>query len=315
VIVTVASNGREAVAEVATGGKNFDMILMDIQMPEMDGYEATRRIRAGNPGKHIPIIAMTAHALAEERQKALDAGMDDHISKPIDPDAMYQTMARYYHGESESDLTTTSSPSAAREEPLVPAIEGVDTDAGLRRVVGNRRLYLDLLRKLASERESTPAEIREALARGDTEKAARLAHTLRGIAGNLGVVRVHQEAGEIEKQINRGENAERVAEACMRLGGEVSAVVARIRALIPFETPSAGSHADFDPLEVRSAYDNLVLLINESDSSAVDYFDSMQEILAVPCSKEDLLRLRQTLAAYEFAAAMKALRMLAACAG
>lgn len=315
VIVTVASNGREAVEEVATGGKNFDMILMDIQMPEMDGYEATRRIRAGNPGKHIPIIAMTAHALAEERQKALDAGMDDHISKPIDPDAMYQTMARYYHGESESDLTMTSGSSAAREEPLVPAIEGVDTDAGLRRVVGNRRLYMDLLRKLASERESTPAEIREALARGDTEKAARLAHTLRGIAGNLGVVRVHQEAGEIEKQINRGENTERVAEACMRLEGELSAVVTRIRALMPFETPSAGSHANSDPLVVRSAYDNLVLLINESDSSAVDYFDSIQEILAVPCSKEDLLRLRQTLAAYEFAAAMKALRMLEACAG
>ena len=117
------------------------------------------------------------------------------------------------------------------------SIEGVDTDAGLRRVVGNRRLYLDLLRKLASERESTPAEIREALAQGDTEKAARLAHTLRGIAGNLGAVRVHQEAGEIEKQINSGENAERVAEACVRLAGELSAVAARIRVLVPVETP------------------------------------------------------------------------------
>ena len=120
VIVTVASNGREAVEEVATGGKNFDMILMDIQMPEMDGYEATRHIRAGNLGKHIPIIAMTAHALAEERQKALDAGMDDHVSKPVDPDALYQTMARYYHGQSGSNLSMTSSLSVTPEEALVP---------------------------------------------------------------------------------------------------------------------------------------------------------------------------------------------------
>ena len=94
--VIVASSGREAIEKLGDPSAKFDMVLMDIQMPEMDGYEATRLIRSELWGKTLPIIAMTAHALDEERRKALEYGMDAHISKPIDPDAMFETMRRFY---------------------------------------------------------------------------------------------------------------------------------------------------------------------------------------------------------------------------
>ncbi len=94
--VTVASNGRRALDELAREGAVFDMVLMDIQMPEMDGYEATTRIRSQERFKELPIIAMTAHAMVEERQKTREVGMVDHISKPIDPTALLATLRKYY---------------------------------------------------------------------------------------------------------------------------------------------------------------------------------------------------------------------------
>ena len=98
---SLARNGREAYEILERTDTRFDLVLMDIQMPEIDGYEATKRIRSQTWGSEIPIIAMTAHALVEEREKAMQAGMNDHISKPIDPDAMFATMQKYYrHGGS-----------------------------------------------------------------------------------------------------------------------------------------------------------------------------------------------------------------------
>ncbi len=197
--IDVAANGREAVEMLAAGSGRYDMVLMDIQMPELDGYEATRRIRAEPWGADIPIIAMTAHALDEERHKALAAGMNDHISKPLDPELMFVTMSRYYHGRGTSrtaspDLLTSSE----RGTPLLQIV-GIDTAAGLRRVADNSRLYADLLRRLADEHEDTPEKIKIAMARNDRELAERLAHTLNGIAGNLGAAAIQNAARELER--------------------------------------------------------------------------------------------------------------------
>src|SRR5262249_1527874 len=94
--VDVANNGREAVDKLFAGASSYDVVLMDLQMPEMDGYQATRKIRSEERFAKLPIIAMTAHATTEERQRCLDAGMNDHIAKPIDPAILYDTIGRYY---------------------------------------------------------------------------------------------------------------------------------------------------------------------------------------------------------------------------
>jgi two-component system sensor histidine kinase/response regulator len=314
--VTIAGNGREALEKLAEQPENFDMILMDIQMPEMDGFEATRRIRAGNQAKGIPIIAMTAHALAEERKKALETGMNDHISKPIDPEAMFETMSLYYRGAGENSLVESSRPPGTVNGPFIPAIEGIDTDAGLKRVAGNRKLYADLLRRLANERESTPREVAEAFAQGNRELAERLAHTLRGVAGNLGAVHVQQEAEDLENHIRKGDPADIVAGACARLEGVLAIVVAQIRGKMPPEDVEIATprHA-VDPDEVRRAFNKLSGLLRESDSAAVDYFDSVRSLLADPCPDEDLRRIHESLMAYDFAGALEALVILTTCAG
>src|SRR5208337_1683860 len=117
-----------------------------------------------------------------------------------DPEAMFQTMSKYYHGAILQNQKRTS-PATDHEEIPLPTIAGIDMEAGLRRVAGNRPLYMDLLRRFADRHKATPAMINEALARGELETAERLAHTVNGISGNLGVLEVQAAAGDLEHRI------------------------------------------------------------------------------------------------------------------
>src|SRR5208337_343871 len=192
--VDVVENGREAVEKLVQGTDRYDMVLMDIQMPEMDGYEATRRIRAGGRFADLPIIAMTAHALMQERQKATDAGMNDHISKPIDPQAMFETLRRYYR-RAQARVARTPHFAAPSEPAAVPEIEGIDVKGGIRRVAGNRKLYMDLLRRYVEGQQDSAERIRTALKNGDTTLAERIAHTVKGVSGNIGAADAQTAAG------------------------------------------------------------------------------------------------------------------------
>src|SRR6185295_9734598 len=156
--VEVANNGREAVEKLFAGGpQTYDAVLMDLQMPEMDGIEATRRIRAEARFAKLPIIAMTAHAMIEERERCSAAGMVDHISKPIDPHIMFQTLSRWVRG-------SAAVPRAHAGEASLPPIDGLDAAAGLKRVAGNRRLYLGLLRQFAEKQADAGRRLAAALA-------------------------------------------------------------------------------------------------------------------------------------------------------
>ena len=157
---------------------------MDLQ--PMDGYTATRLLRAETWFRDLPIIAMTAHALVEERQRCLEAGMNDHATKPIEPDALFATLRRWAKPRP-VDAATPAAPPApvlAAGEIAMPAIEGIDVDGGLRRVAGNRRLYRSLLGQFAEKQADAAAQITAALQAGDRELAGRVAHTVKGVAGN-----------------------------------------------------------------------------------------------------------------------------------
>ena len=160
-------------------------------MPEMDGIEATQKIRAHKRFKALPIIAMTAHAMAEERQKCLDAGMQDHITKPIDPDSLYRTLAAWCKSRDVPNIRPApSTPEAGIEE--IPPIEGLDTAGGLMRVSGKRKLYRKLLRQYVESQGGAAQEIRARLATGDRKTAERIAHTAKGVSGNIGASAVRQ---------------------------------------------------------------------------------------------------------------------------
>ena len=202
--VHVANNGREAVEFLFNGPQPppVDVVLMDLQMPEMDGHQATMKIRSDPRFADLPVLAMTAHATLEERQRCLAEGMNDHISKPIDPVLLFDTVARYYRrgrDSAETDVPASTKPKPLDAPDELPVCAGLDTQDGLTRLAGNRKLYLKLLRQFTEQQGTVPAQIGAALAQGDPNLAERLAHTLKGVAGNLGAKPVQTAADELER--------------------------------------------------------------------------------------------------------------------
>ena len=202
VTVDVANNGREAVEKLlaSAGDLPYDAVLMDLQMPEMDGYQATARIRAEPRLAGLPIVAMTAHAMAEERDRCLAAGMHAHITKPIDPELLYRTLMQFHRpGQairvSKKALDHSSQPDASGD---IAALDVVD---GLRRVAGNVKLYRSLLAQFAEQQADAVSEINASVERQDFALAERLMHTLRGVSGNLGAKAISGLATELERSL------------------------------------------------------------------------------------------------------------------
>ncbi|MBF0158575.1 MAG: response regulator [Magnetococcales bacterium] len=211
VVMQMAQNGLEAVARVAE--ESFDLVLMDIQMPKMDGLTATRQIRANAMLQHLPIIAMTAHAMAGDREQSLDAGMNDHITKPIDMYRLYETMIRWLpdRGAGLSALTDVSPPvrtdPAADVPPLPANLVGIDLPACLQRFGGNQASVWRVLRTSWQDFNRALTDMRPLLTRqqqpagtphNDEDAAARLAHTIKGLAGTLSADGLQQSAQALE---------------------------------------------------------------------------------------------------------------------
>jgi len=206
--VTTADNGREALARVGT--EPFDAILMDLQMPELDGYEATAQIRQLPGMADLPIIAMTAHALLQERERCLAIGMNDYVTKPIDPGELTRVMLRWIrpsHGQA---------PTAALDLPPAggaPALEGFEglpglsPEIGLRHVGGRRELYLGVLKLFLELRARTAAELRAALAAGAFDQAGRIAHSMISGAATIGAMTLSATALALEDAIRTGDPA------------------------------------------------------------------------------------------------------------
>jgi two-component system sensor histidine kinase/response regulator len=266
--VEIAADGRIASDRILGGPvpPPFDLVLMDLQMPEMDGYQATARIRADARFGSLPIVAMTAHATHEERQHCLGLGMADHVSKPIDPEALYGTVARH----------TRPHAGARAPAPLdtggLPVVEGLDARAGLARVAGNRALYLKVLRQFAEEEAGAPAAIRAALAAGDGVLAERLAHTLKGVSGNVGAVAVHGAAGPLERLLHGRAPAAEVEAALPPVEAALRALVAGLKAALPPE--GHGEEAAPDPARGRAAAAELGKLLGAFDPSAADFLEA-----------------------------------------
>ncbi len=200
--VDIAGNGGEALE--ALENRSYDLVLMDIQMPEMDGYEATRRIRAQGRYEKLPVVAMTAHAMSGERERCLEAGMDEHIPKPIDPTQLFTTLSRW--------LTVTDKAperiAVADDVELPEKIPGIDLNWGLERIGGNRSLFLKLLDEFVANHRDTIQKIRMLLAKGQSDDARRVLHTLKGVAGNIGARTLQQEAEKLEQVLVEKEAVE-----------------------------------------------------------------------------------------------------------
>ena len=196
----IAINGREAVEMVRL--RDYDILFMDIQMPEMDGFTATREIRKlGREGvDRLPILAMTVYALTGDREKSLAAGMNDHLTKPIDRDALGAALRRWLPREKHPAVAADEPNPAAKQDLLsIPPAADLDEEAGLNRLGGNRELYLKLLRDFIAGYGETPAQLLQELRANRREEAIHRAHAIRGVAGNLGGRELEAAAAELEK--------------------------------------------------------------------------------------------------------------------
>jgi two-component system sensor histidine kinase/response regulator len=298
--VEVVRDGQQALKKLmANGPEAYDAVLMDLQMPQMDGFEATRRIRADRRFARLPIIAMTAHAMVDERERCLTAGMVDHIVKPIDPQAMFQTLARWV---GPSSIAAHSALAASRSslEPI-PAIEGLDAASGLKRVGGNRDLYLSLLRQFMDKEAGAGINVSAALAAGDYSAAEHIAHTVRGVAGNVGFTELHDAAASLEKAI-KARNG--VNEAAMNFEDSLSRCSAALRKVLTAQSAVsvAVSAASSDDLMKLKA------LLERSDGEAVDYLLEHRSTIRAAFGQNQYELFEKAVKEFDFEAALKQLR-------
>jgi CheY-like chemotaxis protein len=190
IIVTVAGDGSQALELIDK--RVFDGVLMDCQMPVMDGYAATRAIRRIERWRDLPIIAMTANAMLGDREKALAAGMNDHVIKPIKVDALFAALVRWVR-------PGTPENRAERVPPLADELPGLDRHTGLANALGDERLYRQLLKMFVEDQRDFPARFREAHQAGEIAKAQRLAHSLKSVAATLGAREVQMSATALEQ--------------------------------------------------------------------------------------------------------------------
>src|SRR6201993_1582852 len=312
-IVTVANNGREAVKVLTEGGPAppLDVVFMDLQMPEMDGITAAQLLRRDPRLKQLPIIAMTAHALAEERQRCLDAGMNDHVSKPIDPDVLFSTMMRWAKPrprlgiESQANLLHTGTTQAkTTDETSLPEIAGINLADGLRRLAGNRRLYRDLLGQFVAKEGGAAAQISAALESGDPKLAERIAHTVKGTAGNLGITEVQSEAQKLGKASREGQDsvAALLGTFATVLGTQVHGIDQALRESTS-APPEGMLPSAFDGEAAAVAIPRLKSLLDASDGDAGEAFRSVQEVLAGVVDKTHMDSLSASISEFNFAAA------------
>jgi PAS domain S-box-containing protein len=197
-LIDTAQDGLDALQKMQQN--DYPLILMDVQMPRMDGLEATRILREFPQWATVPIVAMTANAFLEDRQRCLEAGMNDHIGKPIDPRELYTTLLRWLPGTSApSPLPFTPRPLSARNH--IDAIPGLVMEQGLRSVRGRASTYRRMLHLFAQEHGGDIASLRASIACGDTTEAQRIAHTLKGLGATLGAEEVRWRAQALEKAL------------------------------------------------------------------------------------------------------------------
>ena len=276
--VHVVGNGREAVDTLSGGPMPppFDVVLMDLQMPVMDGHQATAKLRSDPRFAALPIYAMTAHATLEERNHCLANGMNGHIAKPLEPALLFDTLSKIPRRVAAAITPVAGAPTGVAAPCDIPAVDGLDGADGLRRVGGNTRLYVNLLRQFAGQNADAVAEIRAARAANDAELATRLAHTLRGVAGTLGARDVQEAAAAVETLLRGGLAADATDAALAQLAAVHDPFVARLRAALDM-TPAATAAVPAVPAaQTRAVAARLTKLFAEFDTSAVGFVEENQ---------------------------------------
>jgi signal transduction histidine kinase/CheY-like chemotaxis protein/HPt (histidine-containing phosphotransfer) domain-containing protein len=308
--VDVASNGEQAVRMV--GEHAYDAVLMDMQMPVMDGLAATKVIRSNPQFRNLPIVAMTANAMASDREKCLEAGMNDHIAKPIDPDQLFATLARWVGQRTGEAPKPQVSVVSSRSGVVLPSVSGLDQEGALKRVGGNQGLLRDLWAQFVAKEAGAAEEVSAALKSGDRQLAERLAHTVKGVAANIGIVSVSSAAAKLEKAIREDDGAvwPSLEEFRMILQGQIDAIQQGLRKVTPSQ-PRFQPRVPFNAQEASALVGKLKALLEASDGEAGEVFLVLAGALAGTVDKPRLDALGTVISEFDFEGALKSLSEIA----
>jgi len=306
--VDTAGNGREALDRLAQAGpERYDLVLVDLEMPMLDGHETTLALRRDKRFDRTPVIAMTAHALADVRERCLAEGMQDYLTKPIDPDRLYATLSRWL---GRPMLPAPPALPRPRGGAGLPELAGIDTGRGLRHVAGNQVLYLQLLERFCHSQRDAAETVMAALDAGRREEARQRVHTLRGVAGNVGANAVEAAAREVEVALAEGATPAPVLlnELKVALDVAVTSLDARFAAG-RWDEATAGPAEGVRTAAVRpaEAVAHLAGLLAAFNADSVDYFDSVRPALAAVLAPALLEQLAAQIGRYDFEAAHRLL--------
>ena len=295
--VTIAGDGQQALDKLQT--ESFELVLMDIQMPVMDGYQSTRLLRQDPRFANLPIIAMTAHAMSGDREKCFAAGMNDHLSKPIDPQELARVLAMHLRVV---DLAESKS-----EEALeLPVLQHIDVAAGLSRLNGNKRLYRRLLLRFRQEYGNAGEQL-EAMVASDPAEAAALTHALKGVAGNLGAMPLWAACDALESACGKGNDPQPSLSEVRECLREALAELAELQP----ETAAVTS-ASISAEGLREALLGLKAALEEGDAQGEEQLAPLRASLLQRGLDEEVANLERQLESFELdEAAATVVRVLA----
>ncbi|MCX7143433.1 MAG: response regulator [Proteobacteria bacterium] len=306
-VVDIADNGKIAVDMVQR--VDYDTVLMDMQMPVMDGVTATVEIRKLGQYAQMPIIAMTANAMQQDKDRCIAAGMQDFVTKPIEPDELWAALLKW--------IKTRHAASVAAVQPAAPApadaelpgdIPGLDVTNGLRRVLGKKPLYLSMLRKFVAGQKGADEAVRAALDANDWATAERVAHTAKGVSGNIGATEVQAQAAALEAAIKAHAARNEIDVLLGAFAQGARAMITALEARLPAEAQIA--QVAVDDKTLREVCAKLAAYLAENDSEAGELLDAHAELLnaAFPTRYRTI---DNGVRGFDFDAALEALRQAA----
>ncbi len=312
--VDVADNGRIAV-EMALA-QPYDLVLMDMQMPEMDGLEATRVLRSLPALQDLPIVSMTANAMQADRDRCVAAGMVDFVSKPIDPEALWQTLLRWIRPrvqEADATIATTAVPEPpALAWPSAVAglaqVADIDAAGGLRRTMGREDLYGRLLRRFVDAYAAGLAPVHAALDAGDLATAERLAHTLKGVSANIGATRVPALAAALEGALHDQAPFARLSPLMEPLHAALTELTGQLAAALGPEDAAPSGADGVPPGQGDALLQQLAGLLEDNDAAAGDFVQQHEPVLRALLSAR-YLPLKTAVDGFEFDDALGLLRL------
>ena len=274
-IVDLAGNGRIALDKVRAA--DYDIVLMDMQMPVMDGVDATREIRKDARFRDLPVVAMTANAMQGDRDRCMAAGMNDHVAKPIEPEILWKVLLKWIKPRHATAAVLSAKAQAVSDVAVLSGIAGLDTASGLRRVIGNKMLYLSMLRKFVTGQKSVLTEIRNALESNLPDTAERHAHTLKGVSGSIGATGLQQLAEKLETAIRERHSREEVDARLDALKMPLEYLITQLENKLPEERVKTA--VAVDPEQLKAVCDKLEAMLADDDAEVGDVLDANADLL------------------------------------